>query len=228
MRRETGSYIWSFHDETPSERKLSAAMRKAGIRFGQEVPVKSFTVDFLVDRWLVVEVDGESHLVKGRAERDASRQKAIEDAGFTVLRVPAGDLSSEGGLRRWVKRIREMAAAGPPYLNQGRSQNQDYLRQIEEARRALRIGEAERAKREATAFRDPKFRTKEQGARGDGSQEPQSMEEYFGAKAEDFGALLDRESDRPTDKSWAKDEDGSLTEREPSRHPRTPPRRNRR
>ena len=90
-RYETGSYIWSFHQETRSERRLADAMRKAGLKFGQEVPVKNFTVDFLVDQWLVVEVDGESHLVKGRAEKDASRQKAIEDAGFTVMRVPAGD-----------------------------------------------------------------------------------------------------------------------------------------
>jgi very-short-patch-repair endonuclease len=186
-RYETGSYIWSFHQETRSERRLADAMRKAGLKFGQEVPVQNFTVDFLVDQWLVVEVDGESHLVKGRAEKDASRQKAIEDAGFTVMRVPAGDLSSEGGLKRWVKRIKDRVGQGPPYLNQGGSANLDYLRQIEEVKKALRIGEAERKRREAHAFDSRGLgRGREQRT----AEPEESMEDYFGKEAEDFGSLL--------------------------------------
>ncbi|MGI6667187.1 MAG: endonuclease domain-containing protein [Bacillota bacterium] len=204
---ETGSFIWSYHSETPSERRLATAMRRAGLRFGQEVPVRSFTVDFLVDEWLVVEVDGESHLVKGRAEKDASRQEAIEAMGFTVMRVPAGDLSSPGGLKRWVKRIEDRIRKGPPYRNQDKSPNRDYLRQIEEARKALRIGEAERKKREAQAY--------ENSTNRDGPRSPRSfshgeetMEDYFGSKAEDFGVLLDEyERRRPGDSRPIKDED---------------------
>ncbi len=103
----TGSYIWGYHEETRSEQKLSAALKKAGLTFAREVPVKGFTVDFLIDEWLVVEVDGESHLISGRAQKDASRQKAIEDAGFTVIRMPSSGTSSDHELRRWVNLIKE-------------------------------------------------------------------------------------------------------------------------
>lgn len=181
----TGSFIWSYHTETPSEAKLRVGLKKAGLRFGQEVPVKGFTVDFLIDEWLVVEVDGESHLAKGRSEKDASRQTAIEAMGFTVMRVPAGDLRSESGVRRWVRRIEEQIREGPPYKKPDKSPNQDYLRQLEEVRKALRIGELERQKREALAYGQ---KPKTSGA-SNGTSE--TMEDYFGSKGEDFGALLE-------------------------------------
>lgn len=190
---ETGSYIWGFHEETPSERKLAAAMRKAGIRFGREVPVKGFTVDFLLDEWLIVEVDGESHLVSGRREKDMSRQKVLEGAGFAVLRIPAKDLSSDSGQKRWLKRIRDNVNAGPPYLSRGSFANQDYRRQVDEVRKALQAGETERRRREALASM-PKERSG--GAAGDrGSRGPafgeETMEDYFGEKGQDFGAMLE-------------------------------------
>lgn len=199
----TGSYIWGFHDETPSERKLSAVMRKAGLPFGREVAVKGFTVDFLLDEWLVVEVDGESHLVSGRAEKDASRQKTLEGAGFTVLRVPAGDLSSESGVKKWVKRIKERVDAGAPYLAPQRFTNEDYKRQLEQVKKALQAGEAERRKREALAFGPGDDRGEGPGgstgpgglgSRGSGGSTPaareESMEDYFGKKGQSFESLL--------------------------------------
>lgn len=196
----TGSYIWGFHDETPSERKLSAAMRKAGLKFGQEVAVKGFTVDFLLDEWLVLEVDGESHLVSGRAEKDASRQKVLEGAGFTVLRIPARELSSDNDLRRWVTKIREQVEAGPPYLSHQRFSNEDYKQQLERAKKALQAGEAERLKREALAFGAS---GEEDGAAGQADKQgrsPQrrpraaeggeSMEDYFGKPGQNFESML--------------------------------------
>ena len=152
MKKDTtGSYIWGFHDETPSERKLAAALKKAGLRFGQEVPVKGYTVDFLLDDWLVVEVDGESHLVSGRAEKDATRQMALEAAGFTVMRIPASGLSAEHDLRRWINTIKAKVDAGAPYLQRQSFENRDYKKQIGEIRRALEAGEAEKKRREALA-----------------------------------------------------------------------------
>lgn len=184
----TGSYIWGHHEETQSERKLAAALRKAGLPFAREVPVKGFTVDFLLDEWLVVEVDGESHLVSGRAEKDAKRQKAIEAAGFTVIRVPAAGLSAEHDLRKWVGAIKTKIAEGPPY-QRGRSfENRDYKRQIAEIRKALEAGEEEKRKREALA-RDPSGSARRASKRGDLGSE--SMEDYFGEKARDFGSMLE-------------------------------------
>ncbi len=184
----TGSYIWGYHAETPSERKLSQGLKKAGLRFSQEVPVKGFTVDFLIDDWLIVEVDGESHLVSGRSQKDASRQKALEDSGFTVLRVPASDLSLPGGLNRWLNRIKELVAS-PPHLNRDKFENRDFQRQLSAVRKALAEGEAERKKRESLAYEDAHRRTS--GSRSSG-EEGESMEDYFGQDAEDFSSLLER------------------------------------
>jgi len=197
-RDATGSYIWGFHDETPSERKLSAVMRKAGLKFGQEIPVKGFTVDFLLGEWLVVEVDGESHLISGRAEKDASRQEALEAAGFTVLRVPAFDLSSDSGLKRWVTRIKEKVHAGPPYQRRQTFTNEDYKRQMDQVKKALHAGEVERQKREAMAFRRPDSPVDGDGARGAAVDKrstgpalhEETMEDYFGKKGQDFTSML--------------------------------------
>ncbi len=220
----TGSYIWSYHSETPSERKLAAAFRQEGMRFGQEVPVKGFTVDFLLDEWLVVEVDGESHLAKGRAEKDASRQRAIEMMGFTVVRVPAGDLGSVAGVKRWVKRIRELLKAGPPYRNPEKTPNSDYLRQIEEVRKALRIGEAERKKREELAYGGSSRR--EAGSGRESPQTGESMEDYFGKKAEDFATLLEEHGwGRPDAAGRLKDEDDDAEKRGKASHRPNGPRR---
>lgn len=186
----TGSYIWGFHDETPSERKLAVALKKAGLKFGQEVPVKGFTVDFLLDEWLIVEVDGESHLVSGRAEKDASRQKALEAAGFTVMRIPAIELSADHGVRRWINAIKAKVDGGPPYMARQSFENSDYKRQIEQIRKALEAGEAERRRREALALRA--LSNERQRARGRDGGPEESMEDYFGKRGQDFESMLDK------------------------------------
>jgi very-short-patch-repair endonuclease len=220
----TGSFIWSYHSETPSERKLAAALRQEGLRFGQEVPVKGFTVDFLLDEWLVVEVDGETHLTKGQAEKDASRQRAIEAMGFTVVRVPAGDLGSVTGVKRWVKRIRERLKEGPPYRNPAKVPNSDYLRQIEEARKALRIGESERRKREELVYGGSSRREAGSGRRPPDIGE--SMEDYFGKKAEDFATLLDEHDwGRADAAARLKDEDDDAEKRDKAGNRHRPKRR---
>jgi len=203
----TGSYIWSYHDETPSERKLSQGLRKAGLRFSREVPVKGFTVDFLVDEWLIIEVDGESHLVSGKSQKDASRQKALEDSGFTVLRIPASDLSTQGGLNRWVKRVKELLAS-PPHLNREKFENRDYKHQLSLVQKALAEGEAERLRRERMAYEGLPTRAKG----GSGGEEGESMEDYFGKDAEDFASLLERYDFDP-----AKKTDGRVVNRQDRR-----------
>ena len=65
-RRYTSKEIWGYHEDTASELKLARALKKAGVCFEREVPINRFIVDFLVDGWLVVEVDGWSHLTASR------------------------------------------------------------------------------------------------------------------------------------------------------------------
>lgn len=194
MKKEpTGSYIWGFHERTPSEARFRESLRKAGIRFEEEVPVKEFTVDFLIDGWLIVEIDGESHLTSSRAEKDRRKQQALEDAGFTLVRVPAMDTGSPGGLKRWVRRIRGILDAGPPGLRDAKFDNRDLKRQVEEARKrlmekALKDGEAIRMTREKMAHGE-----KSPGPKSAcGAGEEETMEDYFGRPGEDFRALLEK------------------------------------
>ena len=60
-----------------------AAGRLEGrVCFEREVPINRFIVDFLVDGWLVVEVDGWSHLTASRQLEDTKRQSGSDRGGF--------------------------------------------------------------------------------------------------------------------------------------------------
>jgi very-short-patch-repair endonuclease len=72
------------------ERVLWQALRagQLGVRFRRQVVVHGFIVDFFAPAArLVVEVDGAHHARRRGA--DARRDRTLEAAGLTVLRVPA-------------------------------------------------------------------------------------------------------------------------------------------
>ncbi len=192
-RKYSASEIWGYHQDTPSERKLEAALNKAGVSFEREVPVKQFTVDFHVDDWLIVEVDGESHLTTSRQAKDRSRQKILENSGFTVIRVPAMDVSNEAGLKQWVSRIKQLAKQGPPGLAKPGFQNIHFKNQVETARREL----MEQARKAGLAAQ--KRRTEEASRYGRESSRAsrpftdtgETMDDYFGSEAEDFKRYIE-------------------------------------
>ena len=129
--------------------------------------------------------------------------------GFTVIRI-RGRPRSEGGLKSGVRRIEERVREGPPYKNPEKTPNQDYLRQLEEVKKALRLGELERERRQALAY-GPKGERGSGGAQGTG----ETMEDYFGSEAEDFGTLLEEYGwGRPEDISRAKEDEGGTGENE--------------
>lgn len=181
----TGSYIFGFHEETPSERKLAAAMQKAGLGFEKEVSIKRFTVDFLIDEWLVVEVDGESHIPEARRAKDIKRQKAIEEAGFQVLRVRASELSRPEDVKRQVRRITQRVRAGRSLAHSSshKFDSGHYRAQVEKARLALIEGRKEQQRRAALG------RT-EGGSCTGRQKDEETMEDYFSDRAEDFKQLL--------------------------------------
>ena len=113
-REYTTAELWGYREPTPSELRLAGAFKKAGIEFDTEVPIKQFTCDFLIDDWLIVEVDGETHVISSRLEDDDKRQKILEESGFTVMRVRAMDILYESGLKKCVAKIERMLAKGPP------------------------------------------------------------------------------------------------------------------
>lgn len=61
-----------------------------GLKLRMQVPVSCFRLDFLVDKSLVVEVDGAAYHTSAEAvERDRHRDSVLRDRGFEVLRIPA-------------------------------------------------------------------------------------------------------------------------------------------
>ena len=79
-------------EPTASEARLFEAVRggRLGVAFRRQVPVLGrYIVDLLVPSLkLVVEVDGGYH--EERQRQDERRDRALERAGYRVVRVPAG------------------------------------------------------------------------------------------------------------------------------------------
>ena len=75
-------------DMTDAERELWSRLRNrqvAGLKFRRQMPLEGFITDFAcVEARFVVEVDGGQHA--DAVERDALRTKAIEGAGYLVIR----------------------------------------------------------------------------------------------------------------------------------------------
>jgi very-short-patch-repair endonuclease len=75
-------------DMTPTECILWSVLRDrrfAGFKFRRQKPIGGFIVDFVcAAATLVVELDGESHIGKEKADQD--RKTALERMGYKVLR----------------------------------------------------------------------------------------------------------------------------------------------
>ena len=95
-------------------RRLSGS--KTGFAFRRQLVIGEHIVDFACTKVrLVVEVDGEYHAARGR--HDAQRDRALEQLGWSVLRVADHDVFQ--GLDAVVARIAEAAArAGEARLTQ--------------------------------------------------------------------------------------------------------------
>jgi len=67
--------------------------RLMGLKFKRQVPVGTYIVDFLcAERKLIVEVDGTQH---AESTYDKSRDKALQNRGFKVLRFWNNDVLKE-------------------------------------------------------------------------------------------------------------------------------------
>ena len=63
------------------------AKKMKGFQFRRQRPVLNYIADFMCkELMLVVEVDGSIHHLEEVAKNDLERQKALEEAGFTVVR----------------------------------------------------------------------------------------------------------------------------------------------
>jgi len=70
--------IWKF---------LLSSKQMMGYQFRRQRPILNFIVDFMCkELMLIIEIDGLTHQWESVAERDISREKALSDIGFTVIR----------------------------------------------------------------------------------------------------------------------------------------------
>ena len=80
-----------------------------GYAFRRQRPVLNYIADFMCkELMLIIEVDGITHQWEGAPERDAVRQKCLEEAGFTVLRFDDNDVLNNihivhACLLEWIK-----------------------------------------------------------------------------------------------------------------------------
>lgn len=67
--------------------------RPEGLKFRRQHPIGPYVLDFYCPAVrLVVEVDGDSHNMGDRPERDARRDAWLRGQGLRVLRLDAGDV----------------------------------------------------------------------------------------------------------------------------------------
>ncbi len=100
----TGKYSNHFYNKNlqPYANRLRKEMTKAeaclwkyvlragkmkGCQFRRQRPVLSYIADFMCkELMLIIEVDGSIHELEEVRKNDEERQKALEEAGFTVIR----------------------------------------------------------------------------------------------------------------------------------------------
>jgi very-short-patch-repair endonuclease len=81
-----------------------------GFQFRRQRPVLRYIADFMCkELMLVVEVDGSIHQLEEVIKNDEIRQKALEDAGFTVLRFTNEEVLKDivsvcGYIEEWIEK----------------------------------------------------------------------------------------------------------------------------
>ena len=83
---------------TPQETRLWSrlrTLRPQGFHFRRQAPFLGFYLDFMCfKRRLIVEVDGGQHNDPIQADHDAMRDRILERAGLTTLRVSNADINT--------------------------------------------------------------------------------------------------------------------------------------
>jgi very-short-patch-repair endonuclease len=92
--------------DSNAEKDLYDLLVKNSIPFSFHYPIGPYTADFLVERILVLELDGPSH--NHRAAHDSRRNDYIIGKGFDLLRVPVITLQTEP--MKLIGEIRERVA----------------------------------------------------------------------------------------------------------------------
>src|SRR6516165_3573110 len=71
-------------------------MREQGFHFRRQSPIADYIVDFECRRRrLIVEVDGMQHGFDGHRERDAARDRLLNELGYRVLRFGNSEINQK-------------------------------------------------------------------------------------------------------------------------------------
>jgi very-short-patch-repair endonuclease len=86
------------------------ARKMKGFQFRRQRPVLIYIADFMCrELMLIIEVDGSIHQLEEVIKNDKIRQKALEDAGFTVLHFTNEEVLTNiqavhGFLEEWIEK----------------------------------------------------------------------------------------------------------------------------
>ena len=93
------------------------ALRPLGAHFRREVPIGPYIVDFAwLSANLVIEVDGASPDLEGRAQQDGERDRFLRGEGYNVIRVRDADAiaNSMTAFAPIEEALRELLGTPPP------------------------------------------------------------------------------------------------------------------
>lgn len=94
------------------------AKRLKGYQFRRQRPVLKYIADFLcLELKLVIEVDGRTHLEAATIAKDKTKQKDLEEAGYTVLRFTDEEVLKHinavtGLIEEWVEKKEKKTDSG--------------------------------------------------------------------------------------------------------------------
>ena len=101
-------------------------LKENKIPFKFQYKIGPYRTDFLIDKFLVVEVDGPTHLKFDQKKHDSVRDKYLQDLGYKVLRLPIWlismsvesvileirDIIKEGGIANGEKKNKPLSRTG--------------------------------------------------------------------------------------------------------------------
>jgi very-short-patch-repair endonuclease len=67
--------------------------RRTGLKFRRQFPIMDYVADFAcVEVRLLIEIDGIAHDMADRPERDERRDRILNDRGWRIMRITAGEV----------------------------------------------------------------------------------------------------------------------------------------
>lgn len=93
---------------TKAEKIVARALADLGVTFEQSALVAEFEVDFLIGRYIAVEVDGAVHVGAEARRHDQYKDRKLASLGFTVLRITNEQARDRSYLQAFLQDIKRL------------------------------------------------------------------------------------------------------------------------